>query len=82
MFKNVSVLLSGAFQVRMNSHDELFLSLMNASCLAVLHFPRPRSLVHLQSALSAISATECFVPHSLPKHELVCFATGGLSRMA
>lgn len=40
MFRNVSVLLSGAFEVKMNSHNEL--SLMYSSCLAT----------NLQSSLS------------------------------
>lgn len=54
MFKNGSVLLSGAFQVRVSSGDELFLSLMYnflSGCLLCVS-PGLDSPVHLPSALS------------------------------
>lgn len=38
-----------------NHRDELLLSVMYTPC----HIPRPHSLVHLESALSANSSAEC-----------------------
>lgn len=79
------VLLSGTLRewtVIVNHHNELFLSMMYTSCLAVLQIPRPHSLVHLESALSANASAKCFPSHSLPNHALVCSPAWELSKMA